>query len=384
VVGYVPGQWQSNWLPNPALALPMAFLFAMILLLPVERLRAVGEVRVSRVPVVPALGRSLAGAAAVVAAGAIAASALSLTWQTTLSQGLVFGVIALSLVLLTGYAGQVSLGQMAFVGIGAYTMGKIAGGGSWLGVLAAVGVSGAVGALIAWPTVRVKGLYLALATLAFAQFAYYVFFSNLRLFSNNGSVIVHRPRLPGIKLSGSGAELVFLSVVFGLCAVLVLAIRRGTFGRRLVALNDSPAACATVGLNVARTRLAVFALSAAMAGLGGVLYGGLQGPVSADDFQVLVSLTLLLLLVIWGVRTPTGALLAGVTFAALPVLQSHVSWVSSLPALVVGVGVVLVGRLPNGVTGAVSERMAEWRLARTAAVLEPVVPEVFEGGAHVA
>jgi branched-chain amino acid transport system permease protein len=384
VVGYVPAEWQSNWLPNPALALPMAFLFAVILVLPVERLRAVGEVRVSRVPNVTTLRRSLAGAGGVVLAGVLAAGALSLTWQTTLSQGLVFGVIALSLVLLTGYAGQVSLGQMAFVGIGAYTMGKIAGGGSWLGVLAAVGASAAVGALIAWPTVRVKGLYLALATLAFAQFAYYVFFSNLRLFNDNGSIIVHRVRLPGVKLSGSGAELVFLSVVFALCAVLVLAVRRGTFGRRLVALNDSPAACATVGLNVRRTRLAVFALSAAMAGLGGVLYGGLQGPVSADDFQVLVSLTLLLLLVIWGVRTPTGALLAGLTMATLPVLQSHVSWVSSLPALVVGVGVVLVGRLPNGVTGAVSDWLAGWRPARSAPVLDAVVPEVFEGGANVA
>jgi ABC-type branched-subunit amino acid transport system permease subunit len=121
-----------------------------------------------------------------------------------------------------------------------------------------------------------------------------------------------------------------------------------------------------------------------MAGLGGALYGGLQGPVSADDFQVLVSLTLLLLLVIWGVRTPTGALLAGMTLALLPVLQSHVSWVSSLPALVVGVGVVLVGRLPNGVVGAVSDLMGQQRRARSAAGVALEVPEAVEGGARVA
>lgn len=384
VIGYVPLDWQTTWLVNPALALPMAFLFVMILVLPVERLRAVGEVRVSRVPRVAEAGRTMMGAGGIVVAAVLAATVLSVFWRNVVSEGLVFGVIALSLVLLTGYAGQVSLGQMAFVGIGAYTMGKTAGGGSWLGLLAAVGVSAAVGALVAWPTVRVKGLYLALATLAFAQFAYYVFFSNLHLFSDNGSVVVRRVALPGVRLTGSGPELVFLAVVFALCAVGVLAIRRGTFGRRLLALSDSPAACATVGLNVRRTRLAVFALSAGMAGLGGALYGGLQGPVSADDFQVLVSLTLLLLLVIWGVRTPTGALLAGMTLALLPVLQSHVSWVSSLPALVVGVGVVLVGRLPNGVVGAVSDLMGQQRRARSAAGVTLEVPEAVEGGARVA
>ena len=384
VVGYVPLNWQSSWLPNPALALPMAFLFVVILVHPGERLRAVGEVRVSRVPKVTKLRESLVGAGAVVAAGVAGTLVLSGTWRATVSQGLVFGVIALSLVLLTGYAGQVSLGQMAFVGIGAYTMGKIAGGGSWLGMLTAVGVSAAVGALIAWPTVRVKGIYLALATLAFAQFAYYVFFSNLRLFNDNGSIVVHRVALPGIKLTGANAELVFLSVVFALCAVAVLALRRSTFGRRLVALSDSPAAYATVGLKMRRTRLAVFALSAGLAGLGGALYGGLQGPVSANDFQVLVSLTLLLLLVIWGVRTPTGALAAGLSFAVLPVLQSHVSWVSSLPALVVGVGVILVGRLPNGVVGSIADLVADRRLSRSMSGIEVTAPVGVEGGAHVA
>ena len=382
VVGYVPQSWQTNWLPNPTLALPMAFLFVMILILPVERLRAVGEVRVSRVPRVTGLRPSLAGAAAVVAAGALGAVVLSGTWRSTVSQGLVFGVIALSLVLLTGYAGQVSLGQMAFVGVGAFAMGKIDGGGSWLGLLAAVGISAAVGALVALPTIRVKGLYLALATLAFAQFAYYVFFSNLTLFDDNGSITVHRVALPGIRLTGAKAELVFLSAVFALCMVGVLALRRGTFGRRLVALSDSPAACATVGLNVRRTRLAVFALSAGLAGLGGALYGGLQGPVSATDFAVLVSLTLLLLLVIWGVRSPLGALAAGMSMAALPVLQSHVSLVSSLPALVVGVGVIAVGRLPNGVVGLASDAALRRRASVVGAL--PVVVDTVEGGARVA
>ena len=96
-----------------------------------------------------------------------------------------------------------------------------------------------------------------------------------------------------------------------LCAVLVGLVRRSAFGRRLVAMNDSPAAFATVGLSSVRTKVFVFTLSAAMAGLGGVFYAGQQGGIGANDVQFFGSLTLLLFVAIWGIRTLTGALLGG-------------------------------------------------------------------------
>ena len=95
----------------------------------------------------------------------VLAAMVGTTALATLSQGLALGIVGLSLVLLVGFAGQVSLCQLTFMGIGAFTMGKTLGGDSWWGLLLAVAVSGAVGALVALPTLRLRGLYLALATL---------------------------------------------------------------------------------------------------------------------------------------------------------------------------------------------------------------------------
>ena len=88
-------------------------------------------------------------------------------------------------------------------------------------------------------------------------------------------------------------------------------------------MSDSPAAFAMVGLNAVRTKVIVFSLSAAMAGLGCVFYAGQQGGIGATDVQYIGSLTLLLFVAIWGIRTLTGALLGGMTAAALPVLRTH-------------------------------------------------------------
>jgi branched-chain amino acid transport system permease protein len=129
----------------------------------------------------------------------------------------------------------------------------------------------------------------------------------------------------------------------------VLAIRRGTFGRRLVGLSDSPAACATVGLDVKLTRLAVFAVSAGLAGLAGALYG--DQFVTSNDFLLFTSLELLLLLVVWGVRSVSGALLAGLSLSALNLLTSNSGLAGELPFLLTGAGIVLIGWLPNGVLG---------------------------------
>ena len=129
-------------------------------------------------------------------------------------------------------------------------------------------------------------------------------------------------------------------------------MRRSIFGRRLVAMSDSPAAFATVGLSSVRTKVIVFSLSAAMAGLGGVFYAGQQGGIGATDVQYIGSLTLLLFVAIWGIRTLTGALLGGLTAAALPVLQTHLpTSLADLTGLAAGIGIVLLARSPEGILG---------------------------------
>ncbi|MHB1891510.1 MAG: ABC transporter permease [Acidimicrobiales bacterium] len=349
-VGYMPQSWQS-WLPGIRTALPMLFLFAVLLVLPHDRIRAAGQAVARRAPRVAggreSLGWSVGLAAVAIAAGGL----LSGIGVVTVSQGFAYGIIALSMVLLTGYAGQVSLAQLTFAGVGAFVAGRLSGGSTWLGILAAVAIAGALGVLVALPAMRLKGLYLALSTLAFAQAATYVFFDSSHVFGTGGALAVGRPGIPGIDVSSGRAELVVLAVAFALCAIGVLALRRSTLGRRLVAMSDSPAACATLGLSQRPLGIAAFGMSAALAGFGGALYGGLQGQVGANDFGLFGSMTLLLLAVIFGVRTVSGALVAGMAFAALPVLQSHVSWMTDLLGVVTGAGVVLVGRMPNGIFG---------------------------------
>ena len=145
-----------------------------------------------------------------------------------------------------------------------------------------------------------------------------------------------------------------IAVFFALCAVAVLAVRRSNFGRRLVAMNDSPAAFATLGLNATMTKVAVFALAAGMAGLGGVLYGGETGAIAGNDTQLqfLSSLILLLFVAIWGIRTATGALLGGLSATLLPFAETHLpAAYAGLTGLVAGVGIVLLGRSADGVLG---------------------------------
>lgn len=345
VVGYAPSSW--SWLSNAALAVPMIFLFVVLLLLPQDRLRAIGRPVATLAPRVVDLGHSLFGAVIVVVITVIAASVLTGTFLVTVSTGLVFGVIALSLVLLTGYAGQVSLGQLTFVGIGSYAMGHVARGGSWLGVLVAIGVAAVSGAVVAIPTLRLRGLYLALATLAFAQAATTIFF--IPEVDTKGNLFIKRLNFFGLNLQSEKGQTILYGFIFAVAAMLVLAIRRGTFGRRLIGLSDSPAACATVGLDVKLTRLAVFATSAGLAGLGGALYGGQF--VNSNDFLLFSSLELLLLLVIWGMRSVTGAFLAGMSLAALDLLTSNSGLAGELPFLLTGVGIILIGWLPNGLLG---------------------------------
>jgi branched-chain amino acid transport system permease protein len=350
--GYLPGHINAGLAAVLVEVVPVAFLFVALLVIPAARLAPAGRLALRPVPRVVTARQSAAGALVLVALMAVLAAMVGTTALATLSQGLALGIVGLSLVLLVGFAGQVSLCQLTFMGIGAFTMGKTLGGDSWWGLLLAVAVSGAVGALVALPTLRLRGLYLALATLAFGAVMYSAFFDNSSVISDGTQISVGRLRLPFMSTVGNQAQLIEVAVVAALCAVLVGMVRRSAYGRRLVAMSDSPAAFAMVGLNAVRTKVIVFSLSAAMAGLGGVFYAGQQGGIGATDVQYIGSLTLLLFVAIWGIRTLTGALLGGMTAAALPVLQTHLpTSLADLVGLAAGIGIVLLARHPEGVLG---------------------------------
>jgi branched-chain amino acid transport system permease protein len=342
--------------------LPVLFLFAVLLVLPAVRLRG-GRLVGTRVPRVPRSRESALAAAVFVVVTAVGVNFLHGVNLTAAAQGISIGIFGLSLVVLTGYGGQVSLCQYSFVGLGAFVFARVAGDGNPLGLLVVAVIAAAVGALVALPALRLRGLYLALSTLAFAELAYFMFFLQPNVMGRS-ALKVHRLALPLFSVKTDRANVVMLAVAFSLLALMVLAIRRGPFGRTLGAMRDSEAACATLGLNLTVTKMAVFALSASMAAVGGALYGASQHTVTSDNFIYIQSLFLVLVIYIWGVNSPSGALLGGLSYTIINVIVvPHLSTRlgGSLRYLAVGLGIIGLSRYPSGVIGQWSEALENLR-----------------------
>jgi branched-chain amino acid transport system permease protein len=347
-VGYLPVTLLSNL--NPVI--PTILLFFAVLFLRQDRLavaRPAALLKRKTMGLVP----SLFMAGGFVALAALLTGVLGPGNLIIFNQGIVTGIVMLSLVLVAGYGGQVSLAQMTLAGVGAFAMGKTLGGGSLLGLVAAVVLPAAVAFVLALTVVRLKGLYLALATLAFAQGMDNMFFQ--RELGYGGELRVGR-----FLAHSQKGFVIECAVIFGAVAVGVLAIKRSQFGRQLAALNDSEAACASIGMSIRRTKVAVFTLAGGIAGLGGALYGGFQQVVSPNDFGFLVSLTLLLTITLAGIDAVAGAF-AGAAFLSLnPVIIKHATFLpngirENLTFLLVGLGAISLGRNPGGITGQINQ-----------------------------
>jgi branched-chain amino acid transport system permease protein len=376
-IGYVHLQ---GWLLGLRPSIPTIFLFAALLLLPESRLRA-ARLAGAVAPRVPTRKMSFAGGALLIGAAVIFSRFLGGGDLIRVGQGLAFALVMLSLVPLTGYGGQVSLAQMTFAGIGAFAMAKVGGNGNIFGLVAAAALAAGVGALIALPALRLQGLYLALSTMAFAALMDNMFFPNQHVFSNLGSVPVARLKFLGMHFESERAYFVLLAVAFALLSLLVIWVRRGSFGRKLAAMRDSQVACATLGLSLARTKLMVFMLSAGMAGVAGALFAGLRGSAGPTDFLMFQSLPILLLAVIGGITTASGALIGGLSFALLGVVQEKIPAIGGLTFLLVGFGALSVGRNPNGVSFQISQairRLFPSRFGQQTALPEPVYEEEVE------
>ena len=348
-------------------SIPIIFLFIFLLLIPQRSERAARQrLSVLRVPRVPGRNESLISGAVFVAVVWVVTGQLSPANLIIAGHSLAYAVIALSLVPLVGYAGQISLCQLTFAGVGAVVASHFNHGGSILALLAAAGVSAVLGALVALPALRVQGLYLALATLAFAEAMDAAFFSNTHVIGGQGAIFLQRFNLPGISLQGGRAFTVMIAVVFALLGIGVVALRRSFLGRRLVALAESPAAYSSLGLSQIWTRLGVFALSAGIAGLGGALYGEQQLIVTSNDFLYLTSLLLLLLAMLGGIRCVSGVLFAAVTLGLFPILQQHLPQFNDVAFLLTGLTAISLGRNPNGAAGDISHARQQIREQRRA------------------
>jgi branched-chain amino acid transport system permease protein len=278
---------------------------------------------------------------------------------------LVIALLGLSMVPLCGYGGQVSLCQYTFLGVGCVVMAKIGGGDSLLGVLAAIGACAGAGAVLALPAIRLRGLYMGLLTLAFAVLMDNLFFTANWAMGNGGTLNVGRPNIFGLQFTSNRSFVILLAVVLAACIVGVGALRRSRYGRRLVGMSESPAACTTIGLNLTRTRLLVFTLSAGMAGLAGALFGGQQGIVSSNQFQFELSLAFFASVMISGASTLIGPLFVGVFLVVVPIIGNNFSWGSQLLFILAGLGAFTIQKYPHGTPQAYREGWERVRAMRS-------------------
>jgi len=343
---------------NADQALPTILLFVVVLALPQARLKAHGTLTAAG----ERIRRSMPLSDATF--GVIALAVVIVSWSggllpfvdawsgTGVSRGvtmMVTAIIMLSLVPLTGWAGQVNFAPLAFAGFGAVMFLKVAGdsGQAW-GLLVAALLTAPIGVLMALPALRLQGLYLALASMAFARGFELMFFTQSRVINPGAGERISSLHIFGAQLDGRGrGYLIFLTIVFGIGVVGLIALKRSRFGRRWMAIHDSEAAAATLGVSLLETKAVVFALSAAMAGFGGALFGIQQGTLNPSQFSLLLGLPIVLLLVVGGVAYPAAALFGGVNTILFIVVKERLGW-SWLSALeVLGPGFMAVAMVAN-------------------------------------
>jgi len=299
--------------------------------------------------------------AALSAAGIAGLLLLDSTWRGAIIVSTTGAVLALSVVVLTGYVGQISLMPVALSGVSAFSMVKLTT--AWhvpfpfAPIIAAL-VAVAIGLLAGIPAVRVRGMNLAIATLAAAVAIEELLLKWEWFTGGTAGSHVEPPTLFGLDLgiSATGADNnrpafgILCIVVLVLTALMVASLRRGVAGLHWLGVRANERAVASAGTDVARTKLIAFAISSFIAGLGGALYAYGHPNLSADSFKVFSSLALLAMVYLAGIASIAGALLAGVLadggIASAGQTGSQVQFAISGLALI-AVAIVY----PNGISG---------------------------------
>ncbi|MBE1591114.1 ATP-binding cassette domain-containing protein [Nonomuraea angiospora] len=288
------------------------------------------------------------------------------------AQGLVLALIFCSFVVVTGIGGMVNLAQAAFASMAALTCGWAFSSGLPFFVAIVLGVlaSAAVGMLVALPALRLGGRVLTLATLALALLADQVLFQ-VDAFSN-GTIGWPVPAL-GLGFADTSdprVRVVVLLVLIGAVALLVRNLERSASGRAILAVRSAPAAATTSGISAPRTKIMLFALASAIAGLGGVLFAVSKGSITATDLPAFSGFVWLAVVVLQGVRRVGGAVLGGLIAVAVPELLATWGVSAHVGAILFGAGGVILAKHPDGVL----TQLAELRHRRRRGVPAEPVP----------
>ncbi|PPJ16357.1 ABC transporter [Nocardia nova] len=334
IAGLAVGALQSEaqYLASKHAALPSSglpelvplVLILVVLLIRSRPLPARGAIILRSLGKAPRPRRILPTTVLMVVVAAVALVVLHDRYRTGLIISLIMAIIALSTVVVTGYAGQVSLAQLTIAGVAGFILGPIST--SWhipfpLAPLCAALVATALGVLVGLPALRIRGLTVAVATLAMAYAVEALWFRNVDLVGSSG-VAIGSPSFFGWDLGiGSGHGYPRLSFAFLCLFVLVVValgvayLRRSSLGSQMLAVRANERAAAAAGVSVVRVKIVAFAIAAFIAGIGGAMLAYQEQTVTFDAFSALNSLVLFGTVYLAGTTSVAGGLLAGVLAA---------------------------------------------------------------------
>lgn len=373
LAGFAVGALQSeaqflsashSWLPSAGL--PELIPLVLILLVLVVRARplpARGAIILKSLGRAPRPQHLAATTVPVVIVAVVALVVLQDRFRMGLITSLIMAVIALSTVVVTGYAGQVSLAQLTIAGAAGFALGPI--GNSLhvpfpLAPLLAALAAAVLGVVIGLPALRIRGLTVAVVTFAMAFALEAFWFRNLDLVGSSGTSIP-APSLFGWDL-GIGAGHDYPRVRFGLMCLVVLVVvamsvallRRSRLGSQMLAVRANERSAAAAGINVTRVKILAFAIAAFIAGLGGALLAYQQQTVTFDSFSALGGLVLFGTVYLAGVTSVSGGLLAGIiaTNGLLYIIVDEVFTVSGWYSVIASVALIFTVILnPEGIVG---------------------------------
>jgi len=274
-----------------------------------------------------------------------------------LNLALITSIAVIGLVFAFGYAGLIHLGQAAFIGIGAYASGLFArelGVGFWIAMPLSIAFGVLVSAIIGWPLLRLRGHYLALATIGFGVVFEIVAKNWTKVTGGYDGLI----GIPPISVFGWTVDndVQFFPVALAMTVVVALlayAVRASRFGRAMIAVRDDELAAAVVGISVTRTKMLAFVIAGGCAALSGSLYAHYAGYVAPSDFDIVRAISVLAMLIVGGEMSVFGAILGSIVVSFAP------EWLRFLgQGYLVAFSVILLAILvlaPQGIGGVVQQ-----------------------------
>lgn len=362
-----------SWFPQQGLK--ESFPFVVIILAMVATGKLIpprGSLKMGRPPL--ATSGRFRPSVAVLGAGAVMGLYLlyhgNATYQAALTASIIGAIVALSLVVVTGYVGQISLAQMTFAGVGAFAVSKLAEEHSvpfLVSIVLAAICAVPIGVLIGLPALRVRGVNLAVVTIGAAVAIDSFVFQNTNWSGGIDGLKVPEPKLFGWSIDASahperfGA---FALLILLLCVYAVCNLRRSKMGRRMLAVRDNERAAAGSSVAVSATKLQAFAFASFIAALAGVLLAYQTGRIAFERFAPLSSILFVAVAYIGGIASVSGALVAGtlvsggIAFTALNELGALEDWQGLISGLLL---IVVVMMAPDGIAVSAARLGSAWR-----------------------